>query len=72
MKKPRLIIWVLTAKCNLDCCHCYTARFIGRDELDEYQALQVVKSGAEEHATTEVGGYLVDNEYCQLYNLSTL
>jgi len=47
MKKPRLIIWVLTSKCNLACNHCYTARFIGRDELDEHQALRVVESGAE-------------------------
>jgi len=47
VKKPRLIIWVLTSKCNLACPHCYAAKFIGRDELNERQALRVVKSGAE-------------------------
>ena len=46
-KGPRLIIWLLTPKCNLACSHCYTARFLGKGELEPNQALNIVKSAAE-------------------------
>lgn len=41
------IIWLLTARCNLACSHCYTARFSGKRELEPKQALDIVKSAAE-------------------------
>ena len=43
---PQLIIWLLTARCNLECRHCYTTRFTEGGELDEEQALALVESMA--------------------------
>jgi len=43
---PRLVIWLLTARCNLECCHCYAARFLGGKELSKGEALRVVESAA--------------------------
>jgi len=43
---PREIIWLLTARCNLACCHCYTARFLGKGELEPDQAVRLVKDAA--------------------------
>ena len=45
-KGPRVVIWLLTSKCNLACRHCYTARFPKKKELDEEQALDLVESMA--------------------------
>lgn len=39
-------MWLLTSQCNLNCRHCYTARFTGRDELTTEQALEVISSAA--------------------------
>jgi len=46
-KGPRVVIWLLTSKCNLACHHCYTARFPQERELDEEQALTLVESMAD-------------------------
>ena len=43
---PRVVIWLLTSRCNLACAHCYTARFSREKELNEEQALQLVESMA--------------------------
>ena len=45
-KGPRVVIWLLTSKCNLACCHCYTARFSREKELNEEQALELIESMA--------------------------
>ena len=45
-KGPQFVIWLLTAKCNLSCSHCYTDRFPGEDELTEEQALALVEDMA--------------------------
>lgn len=44
--RPRVLIWLLTARCNLACAHCYTARFVGQTELSEDEALGVLKDAA--------------------------
>ena len=43
MNGPRSMVWLLTARCNLACDHCYAARFGDRGELDEKQALKVAE-----------------------------
>lgn len=43
---PKVIVWLLTSRCNLACCHCYAARFQDRGDLDEEQALKVVNEAA--------------------------
>ena len=46
MKEPKAIIWLLTSRCNLACCHCYTTRFPRTGELDGEQALNVLAEAA--------------------------
>lgn len=46
ISQPRVIIWLLTARCNLKCCHCYAARFLGGKELSTDEALGIVESAA--------------------------
>lgn len=46
MKGPETIIWLITARCNLSCSHCYAAKFIGSEELDRETALRLVYSAA--------------------------
>jgi radical SAM protein with 4Fe4S-binding SPASM domain len=41
MTKPEYIIWIFTAKCNLNCVHCYTYRFRGLRELSLSEKLRV-------------------------------
>ena len=48
---PRVVIWLLTSKCNLACCHCYAVRFPKEKELNEEQALELV----ERMANSDVG-----------------
>ena len=43
---PRVVIWLLTSRCNLTCCHCYTAKFLKEKEFSEEQALELVESMA--------------------------
>lgn len=43
---PKVIIWLLTARCNLKCCHCYAARFLGGKELNKDEALRVLEGVA--------------------------
>lgn len=47
MNRPRVLIWLLTSQCNLACRHCYTARFPRHGELNQEQALTVVRNAAE-------------------------
>jgi len=42
MSGPKAMVWLLTSRCNLACCHCYAARFEDRGELNEEQAMKVV------------------------------
>lgn len=46
-KGPQVIIWLLTAKCNMSCLHCYSARFWNRQELESAEAVNLVKSAAQ-------------------------
>jgi radical SAM protein with 4Fe4S-binding SPASM domain len=43
MIKPEYIIWIFTAKCNLDCIHCYTVRFRDLRELSLQEKIRVAK-----------------------------
>lgn len=43
---PRLIIWLVTAKCNLSCLHCYSSRLPSRQELGCSEAVNLVESAA--------------------------
>ncbi len=43
---PRVVIWLLTSRCNLTCCHCYTAKFLKEKEFSEEQALELVETMA--------------------------
>jgi radical SAM protein with 4Fe4S-binding SPASM domain len=43
MIKPEYIIWIFTAKCNLDCIHCYTARFRDLGELSLQEKIRVAR-----------------------------
>ena len=44
--KSRDIIWLLTARCNLTCRHCYAARVQNKKEIGPDQALQIVRQAA--------------------------
>lgn len=46
MKGPKILIWLLTSRCNLACRHCYTARFPSQGELDRDQAMSIVHCAA--------------------------
>ena len=39
---PSTIIWIFTAKCNLNCIHCYTSRFIKLKELTLDEKLRFI------------------------------
>jgi len=43
MVKPEYIVWVFTAKCNLNCLHCYTYRFRSLRELSLHDKLRVAR-----------------------------
>jgi len=46
-QKLEVIIWLLTARCNQSCLHCYSARFSGKKEVELSEAVNIVKSAAE-------------------------
>jgi len=46
-QKLELIIWLLTARCNLSCLHCYSARFSDKKEIEPGEAANIIKSAAE-------------------------
>lgn len=48
---PQVLIWLVTARCNLACSHCYAARFQKRGELSAGEAGEVVRQAAHEGAT---------------------
>ncbi len=48
MPRPEYIIWIFTARCNLDCKHCYTYRLRGKPELPLEEKLRIAKSIGEE------------------------
>lgn len=46
MKKLRSLVWLVTARCNLSCTHCYAQRFRGQRELDSGEALALLIEAA--------------------------
>ncbi len=44
---PESIIWIITAKCNLNCLHCYTKRFLSKSELSTDVVLKLLKEAAD-------------------------
>jgi len=40
--RPEFLIWIVTSRCNLECSHCYAAKF-SKAELDEKEKLLLVK-----------------------------
>jgi len=40
--RPRFLIWIVTSQCNLECSHCYAAKF-SKAELDEKEKFLLVK-----------------------------
>ena len=44
MEKPEYIVWVFTAKCNLNCLHCYTHRLRNRGELSLEEKIRIAES----------------------------
>ncbi len=47
MKGPRGIIWIITAKCNLRCKHCYSVIYEREKELDGSAVLRVLRDAAD-------------------------
>ncbi len=47
MKVPESIIWIITARCNLNCLHCYTRRFLGGRELSTDEVLKLIREASE-------------------------
>jgi len=43
----RLLTWLITANCNLNCLHCYTSRFRGHCELNTTEAINIIKEAHE-------------------------
>ncbi len=43
----RFIVWLVTAKCNLSCAHCYASRFSGLRELTTEEALALIREASE-------------------------
>ncbi|RLG84495.1 MAG: radical SAM protein [Thermoprotei archaeon] len=46
-KSPSFIVWIFTAKCNLNCRHCYTYRFRKLCELTLDEKIELVRELAE-------------------------
>ena len=46
MEKLRSLVWLVTAKCNLSCTHCYAQRFSGQHELGTGEALALLTEAA--------------------------
>ena len=44
---PNSVVWLITARCNLSCIHCYTSRFKGLGELSTNDALRLIQEIAE-------------------------
>ncbi len=42
MIKPRLVVWICTSKCNLNCIHCYTRGRFPAQELNTDKALKLI------------------------------
>ncbi|MDQ6963802.1 MAG: radical SAM protein [Mariprofundales bacterium] len=69
MGKARTVIWVFTAACNLNCLHCYTARWRGLPELPLERKLRLVAEMAEagvEHVGLTGGEPLVHPHFRRL------
>lgn len=47
MEVPSTIIWIFTAKCNLNCIHCYAHRFLCESELSLDEKLKLIKEMGE-------------------------
>ena len=45
--KPKLLIWLVTGKCNLNCKYCYARRFLTQEELTTREAKRIVKEAHE-------------------------
>ena len=65
MYKPETIIWIFTAKCNLNCPHCYTSRFLRSKELSLKEKLRLIDEMGElgiEHVGLSGGEPLIHPE----------
>ncbi|MEM1639574.1 MAG: radical SAM protein [Desulfurococcaceae archaeon] len=72
MNRPEYIIWIFTAKCNLDCIHCYTSRFRNLRELSLAEKLKVAKDIGEsgvEYVNLTGGEPLIHPHIKDLLNL---
>ncbi len=47
MARPEGVIWIFTARCVLNCVHCYAAMYLGEEELGVEDAKNVVKGFVE-------------------------
>ncbi|ABM80128.1 radical SAM/SPASM domain-containing protein [Hyperthermus butylicus] len=67
--RVRNVIWVFTAACNLDCIHCYVARWRGLRELSLEEKLRLVREIAElgvEHVGLTGGEPLIHPHFPRL------
>lgn len=65
MYKPETIIWIFTAKCNLNCPHCYTSRFLKFKEMTMEEKLRLIDEICEigiEHVGLSGGEPLIHPE----------
>ena len=65
MYKPETIIWIFTAKCNLNCPHCYTSRFLRFKEMTMEEKLKLINEMGEigiEHVGLSGGEPLIHPE----------
>ena len=46
VQRPQTLIWLITARCNLTCSHCYAARFADSDELTEEEGISLLMEAA--------------------------
>ena len=45
--KPRTIIWIFTARCNLQCPHCYASIYVRDRELDTNEKIRLIREMSE-------------------------
>jgi len=65
LEGPRVVIWIFTSLCNLNCPHCYAYRFRGVNELTLKEKLRLVKEMGElgvEHVGISGGEPLIHKD----------
>ena len=66
---PNSVVWLITARCNLSCIHCYTSRFKGLGELSTNDALRLIQEIAEigiRHVSISGGEPLIRKDLIQI------